>query len=43
MFRERGREEERERSIHVWLPLEPHLLGTLISNPGMCPDWELNL
>ena len=27
-----GREKERERSINVWLPL----------NPGMCPDWELN-
>ena len=28
IFRERGREEERERSINVWLPLARPLLGT---------------
>ena len=28
IFRERGREKERERNISVWLPLEHPLLGT---------------
>ena len=43
IFRERGREGERERNINVWLPLMHPLLGTwLACNPGMCPDWEPN-
>ena len=33
-------EKERERNINVWLPLMRPLLTP---NPGMCPDWELNL
>ena len=28
MFREKGKEEERERNISVWLPLTHSLLGT---------------
>ena len=39
--RGKGREEERERNISVWLPLTPPT-GDLANNPGMCPDWELN-
>ena len=42
IFRERGREGEREGNINVWLPLcVPHN-GDLARNPGMCPTWELN-
>ena len=36
--REEGKEKERERNINVW----PHT-GGLTCNPGMCPDWEVNL
>ena len=43
IFRERGREGERETSINVWLPLKHSLLGTYsVYNRGMCPDWESN-
>ena len=38
-----GREGEREGEIHqcvVASPAPP--TGDLASNPGMCPDWELN-
>ena len=44
LFSERGerKEKERERNINVWLPLTHPHLGTWPSNPGMCPDWELN-
>ena len=42
LFSQKGREEERKRNINVWLPLTHPLLGTLASNPGMCPDWESN-
>ena len=38
LFLERGR--ERERNIHVWLPLLRPLLGVLDCNPGMSFDWE---
>ena len=38
-----GREKERERNINVWLPLPHPIPGNLASNPGTCPDWELNL
>ena len=42
-----GKENESERNISVW---ELHGLvashmppaGDLATNPGMCPDWELN-
>ena len=40
IFRERGREGERERNINVWLCLAHLLLGTW--PVGMCRDWELN-
>ena len=38
IFREMGREEEREGEKYQWVP-HP---GDLACNPGMCPDWELN-
>ena len=37
-----GREKEREKNIHVWLPLAHPTLGNLACNPRMCPNWELN-
>ena len=37
IFRQWGREKERERNINVWLPFE-----LLARNPGICPDWESN-
>ena len=48
IFRERGREGEREEEKHrcardtliSCLSHAPN--GDLASNPGMCPDWELN-
>ena len=45
LFLMRGdeREKERERNINVWLPLACLPTGDLAHNPGMCPDWELNL
>ena len=47
IFRERGKEEERERPIDCerytnLLPIEYPQLGSPTCNPGMCPDWELN-
>ena len=42
IFREKGREGERERNINVWLPLTCPSTGDLACNPGMCPDWESN-
>ena len=44
IFRERGREGEREGEKHQWVVASctPHT-GDLAHNPGMCPDWELNL
>ena len=46
IFRQRGREEEREGRKHqftqalVACPTPP--AGDLAPNPGMCPDWESN-
>ena len=42
-----GREEERERNIDVWeknqsVAFRMPPTGELASNPGMCPNWELN-
>ena len=43
IFRERGREGEREREKHQCMvaSLMPPA-GDLARNPGMCADWELN-
>ena len=43
IFRERGREGEREEEKHQWVvaSLMPPM-GDLACNPAMCPDWELN-
>ena len=41
IFRERGREGERERNQCV-VPSSMPSTGDLASNPGMCPDWESN-
>ena len=43
LFRERGREGEREGEKHqcVLASLMPPT-GDLACNPGMCPDWESN-
>ena len=43
IFRERGREGEREGAKHqcvVASGVPP--TGGLAGNPGICPDWELN-
>ena len=43
IFRERGREREREVEKHLCVVasrVSP--TGDLALNPGMCPDWELN-
>ena len=37
-----GREEERERSINVQLPLECPLLGTWPATQACALDWESN-
>ena len=44
LFLERGREGERDGEKHqrVVASRGP-LTGDLARNPGMCPDWELNL
>ena len=36
-FTERGREEERQRNIHVWLPLARPLLGTWPTTQARAP------
>ena len=43
IFRERGKEGEREREKHQGV-VASHVppRGDLARNPGMCPDWELN-
>ena len=43
VFRERGREGEREGEKHQWV-IVPHAspTGDPAHNPGMCPDWESN-
>ena len=41
VFRERGREGDREGNINVWLPLtHPLLVGDLAHNPGTCWEWN---
>ena len=42
IFRETGREGERERNINVSLLLVCPSTGDMACNPGICPDWELN-
>ena len=43
VFREKGREGEREREKHQWVVASrAPLTRDLAQNPGMCPDWELN-
>ena len=47
IFREKGREKERERNIdvqeiHQWVASGTPPTGNLAHNPGMCPDWESN-
>ena len=47
IFRERGREGERERNInmreiHPSLASHTSPAGDVAHNPGMCPDWKLN-
>ena len=43
IFRERGREGEREGEKHQCVVASSTpLTGDLAHNPGMCPDWELN-
>ena len=43
IFRERGREGEREGGKHQYVDAShTPLTGNLASNPGMCPDWEAN-
>ena len=45
-FQREGKEKERERNIHVWLPLTwPPYWGTWPATHvgcSMCPDWESN-
>ena len=43
MFREKGREGEREGEKHQCV-VTSHAppTGDLACNPGLCPDWELN-
>ena len=45
MFRQRGREGEREGEKHqcVLASHVPPATGVLARNPGLCPDWEWNL
>ena len=43
IFRERGREGEREGEKHQCVVASRALsTGDLARNPGVCPDWELN-
>ena len=44
LFLERGREREREGETHQCVAAShTPSTGDLARNPGMCPDWELNL
>ena len=44
IFRERGkREKEKERNLKCVVASHGPPTGDLAHNPGMCPDWELNL
>ena len=43
IFRERGREGEREGEKHQWMVAsQASPTGDLTHNPGVCPDWESN-
>ena len=42
VFLERGEGKEREKDQCVVASCMPST-GDLACNPGMCPDWELNL
>ena len=42
LFRETGREKERERKHQCVVASRAPPTGDLARNPGMCPDWELN-
>ena len=43
IFKERGREEEREGEKHQCVVAsQAPPTGDLAHNPGMCPDWESN-
>ena len=43
VFRERGREGEREGEEHLCVVAScTRPAGDQARNPGMCPDWELN-
>ena len=43
IFRERGREKERDRKKHQCVVVSHAApTGDLAHNPGMCPDWESN-
>ena len=42
IFRERGREGERERDKHWLVASHVPSAGDLACNPGTCPDWESN-
>ena len=42
IFRERGREGEREGKKHQLVASYMPLTEDLAHNPGMCPNWEWN-
>ena len=42
IFRERGKEGEREGEIHCLVASRMPPTGDLACNTGMCPDWESN-
>ena len=42
IFRETGREGERERNINVWCPVSHSLLETWFTTQACALDWELN-
>ena len=42
IFRERGREGDREGEKYQMVASHMPPTGDLVCNPGMCPDWELN-
>ena len=43
IFRERGREGEREGEVHQLIASRTYAAEDPACNPGRCPDWELNL
>ena len=42
MGRKGEREGEKHQCVASCLPPHPHWGTSLVCNPGMCPDWELN-